>query len=259
MTSSRPDPFIRSRNVGFDAFSLTLSVRHYPYFEGRSGIDIIPKLLEISMVSGTFSIGETVVGVFEQGDQLISFRVAQPNHKTGAYNSPSTVFQSNPYDTTLSLGSFYTESSVVLNVDIASLCQDALGQFSGRVRTNLRLIGQTSGAISTISNVRLIPDSFGSVYGSFFFREPNTTPPPPLRFRNGTKSFRLTSDVNNANPLRGDEGIGITRGDARYVTFGIIDSFTSTLVRRVPPPRPLKEILFHKHLLSMRLECSYHQ
>ena len=238
LTSSRPDPFIRSRNVGFDAFSLTPGVRHYPYFEGRSGIDIIPKLLEISMVSGTFSIGETVAGVTEQGNQLISFRVAQPNHKTGAYNSPSTVFQSNPYDTTLSLGSFYTESSVVLNVDIASLCEDALGQFSGRVRTNLRLIGQTSGAISTISNVRLIPDSFGSVYGSFFFREPNTTPPPPLRFRNGTKTFRLTSDVNNANPLRGDEGIGITRGDATYVTFGIIDSFTSTLVRRVPPPRP---------------------
>ena len=238
LTSSRPDPFIRSRNVGFDAFSLTPGVRHYPYFEGRSGIDIIPKLLEISMVSGTFSIGETVVGINEQGDQLISFRVAQPNHKTGAYNSASTVFQSNPYDTTLSLGSFYTESAVVLNVDIASLCEDAQGQFSGRVRTNLRLIGQTSGAISTISNVRLIPDSFGSVYGSFFFREPNTTPPPPLRFRNGTKTFRLTSDVNNANPLRGDEGIGITRGDAQYVTFGIIDSFTSTLVRRVPPPRP---------------------
>ena len=84
MTSSRPDPFIRSRNVGFDAFSLTPGVRHYPYFEGRSGIDIIPKLLEISMVSGTFSIGETVAGVTEQGNQLISFRVAQPNHKTGA-------------------------------------------------------------------------------------------------------------------------------------------------------------------------------
>ena len=238
LTSSIPEPFIRSRNVGFSALNLTPGVRHYPFFEGRSGIDIVPKLLEISMVSGTFSISETVIGTFGQGNQLISFRLAQPNHKTGTYNDPSTVFQSNPYDTTLNLGSFYTESSIVLNVDIASLCQDAQGEFFGRVVKDLRLVGQTSGAIATITNVRLIPDSFGAVYGAFFFRDPNTSPPPPLRFTNGTKSFRLTSSVINANPVTGDEGIGITRGDARYVTNGIINTFTSTttIVRRPPPP-----------------------
>jgi len=239
LTSSVPEPFIRSRNVGFSAFSLSPGVRHYPFFEGRSGIDIIPKLLEISMVSGTFTTSETVIGTFGQGNQLISFRLAQPNHKTGTYNNPATVFQSNPYDTTLNLGSFYTESSVILNVDIASLCQDAQGQFFGRVRKDLRLVGQTSGAIATITDVRLIPDSFGSVYGSFFFREPNTTPPPPLRFTNGTKTFRVTSSANNANPLPGDEGIGITRGDARYVTNGILQTITeTTVVRRLPPPPP---------------------
>ena len=238
LSSSIPEPFIRSRNVGFSALNLTPGVRHYPFFEGRSGIDIVPKLLEISMVSGTFSVSETVIGTFGQGNQLITFRLAQPNHKTGTYNDPSTVFQSNPYDTTLNLGSFYTESSVVLNVDIASLCQDAQGQFFGRVVKDLRLVGQTSGAIATITDVRLIPDSFGAVYGAFFFRDPNTSPPPPLRFTNGTKSFRLTSSVINANPVAGDEGIGITRGDARYVTNGIINTFTSTttIVRRPPPP-----------------------
>ena len=239
LSSTTSDPFIRSRNVGFSAFSLTPGVRHYPFFEGRSGIDIVPKLLEISMVSGTFTTSETVIGTFGQGNQLISFRLAQPNHKTGTYNDPTTVFQSNPYDTTLNLGSFYTESSVILNVDIASLCQDAQGQFFGRVRKDLRLVGQTSGAIATITDVRLIPDTFGSVYGAFFFRNPNTSPPPPLRFTNGTKTFRLTSSVNNANPLPGDEGIGITRGDARYVTNGIIETFTlTTVVRRLPPPPP---------------------
>ena len=237
LTSSRPDPFIRSRNVGFSAFSLTPGVRHYPFFDGRSGIDIIPKLLEISMVSGTFGISETIRGISTDGNQILSFRLAQPNHKTGVYNSPSTIFPSNPYDTSLTLGSFYTESSTVLNVDIASLCQDAQGQFFGRMVAGMTFVGETTGAIATLTNNRLIPDEFGSVYGSFFFRNPNTSPPPPLRFRNGTKTFRLTSSVNNANPLPGDEGVGITRGDARYVTFGVIDSFTSTLVRRVPPPR----------------------
>ena len=242
LTSSIPEPFIRSRNVGFSALNLTPGVRHYPFFDGRSGIDIIPKLLEISMVSGTFSIAETVRGISPDGDQIISFRVAQPNHKTGAYNSPSSVFPSNPYDTSLSLGSFYTESSVVLNIDIASLTEDAQGQFSGRIINNMRFIGETSGAIATLTNNRLIPDEFGAVFGSFFFRDPTSSPPPPLRFTNGIKTFRLTSDANNDEPVLGDEGIGITLGDARYSTFGLINTFTSTttIIRRPPPrPRPL--------------------
>ena len=103
-TGSIPIEFIRSRNVGFSAYSLTPGVRHYPIFEGRSGIDIIPKLIEITMVSGTFSIGETITGSIGQGAQLISFRTAQPNHKTGTYTAPTSVFPSNPYDTSLTLG-----------------------------------------------------------------------------------------------------------------------------------------------------------
>ena len=244
LTSSRPDPFIRSRNVGFSALNLTPGVRHYPFFDGRSGIDTIPKLLEISMVSGTFAISETVRGISPNGNQVISFRVAQPNHKTGTYNSPSSVFPSNPYNNSLTLGSFYTESSVVLNVDIASLSQDAQGQFFGRLVTNMRFIGETTGAIATLTNNRLIPDEFGAVYGSFFFRDPTTTPPPPLRFSNGIKTFRLTSSANNANPLPGQEGVGITRGDARYSTVGLINQFTSTttIVRLPPPPPPQPQI-----------------
>ena len=239
-SGSTPIEFIRSRNVSFTAYSLTPGVRYYPFFDGRSGIDIIPKLLEISMVSGTFSTGETVGGFNSAGTRQISFRAAQSNHKFGTYNSPSTVFPSNPYNNSLSLGSSYTESSTTLNVDIASLVQDAQGDFFGRVSSGMRLVGETSGAIATIQSVRLIPDEFGALLGAFFFRDPTTSPPPPLRFTNGTKTFRLTSDVNNAEPLPGDEGIGITRGQARYTTSGIINTFTTTttIVRRPPPPVP---------------------
>ena len=126
LSSSIPEPFIRSRNVGFSALNLTPGVRHYPFFEGRSGIDIVPKLLEISMVSGTFSVSDTVIGTFGQGNQLISFLHNQII-KQELIMILAQYF-SNPYDTTLNLGS-YTESSVVLNVDIASLCQDAQGEF----------------------------------------------------------------------------------------------------------------------------------
>ena len=238
-TGSTPIEFIRSRNVGFSAYSLTPGVRHYPFFEGRSGIDIIPKLLEITMVSGTFDIGETVTGSIGQGSQLISFRTAQPNHKTGTYTAPTSVFPSNPYDTSLTLGTTYTESSTVLNIDNASLVEDAQGSFFGRVATGMTLVGGTSGAIATISNVRLIPDSHGALYGSFFFRDPTVSPPPPLRFTNGTNTFRLTSNVNNADPVTGDEA-AITRGDANYLTSGTIIEYTSTttITRLPPPPQP---------------------
>ena len=238
LTSSVEEPFIRSRNVGFSALNLMPSVRHYPFFDGRSGIDIIPKLLEISMVSGTFSITETVRGISTDGNQIFAFRVAQPNHKTGSYNNPTSVFPSNPYNTSLSLGTSYTESSTVLNVDIASLSHDP--RFFGRLISGMRFVGESSGAIATLTNNRLIPDEFGAVFGSFFFRDPNTTPPPPLRFENGIKTFRLTSDANDAAATRGDEGIGITFGEGRYSTFGLINTFTSTttIIRRPPPPPP---------------------
>ena len=243
-TGSVPIEFIRSRNVGFSAYSLTPGVRHYSFFEGRSGIDIIPKLIEIAMVSGTFSIGETITGSIGQGEQLVSFRTAQPNHKTGTYTAPTSVFPSNPYDTSLTLGTAYSESSTVLNVDIASLTEEAQGSFFGRVATGMRLVGGTSGAIATISNVRLVPDSFGALYGSFFFRDPTVSPPPPLRFNNGTTTFRLTSDVNNATALPGDEA-SITSGNANYSTSGSINQFTTTttITRLPPPPAPRRDPL----------------
>ena len=243
-TGSSEIEFIRSRNVGFSAYSLTPGVRHYPFFEGRSGIDIVPKLIEISMVSGTFAIGETVTGSFgDDSTQLISFRTAQPNHKTGTYDNPTSVFPSNPYDTALTLGTTYTESSTVLNVDIASLTEDAQGAFFGRITTNMRFVGQTSGAIAVLdysvgsgSPVRLIPDEHGALYGSFFFRDPTVSPPPPLRFTNGTNTFRLTSDINNGDPVTGDEA-GITRGDATYTTSGTLLEFTTT---RTITRRPIR-------------------
>ena len=237
-TGSTPIEFIRSRNVGFSAYNLTPGARHYPFFEGRSGIDIVPKLLEISMVSGTFAIGETVTGyVGSSSDQLISFRTAQPNHKTGPYTAPTTVYPSNPYDTSLTLGTVYTESSTVLNIDIAALTEEAQGSFFGRIATNMRFVGGTSGAIAVLnysvasgSPVRLIPDSFGALYGSFFFRDPTVTPPPPLRFNNGSSTFRLTSDVNNASALPGDES-SITLAEANYTTSGTLNEYTiSTII-----------------------------
>ena len=62
IVSSEPDTHIRSRNVSFDASGIKPTTRFYPFFDSASGIDVIPKLIEISMDSGSFDINETVEG-----------------------------------------------------------------------------------------------------------------------------------------------------------------------------------------------------
>ena len=96
-SSSVPDTHIRSRNVAFTANSLRPVARFYPFFDSSSGIDLVPKLLEISMTNGIFTKGETVEAVDPSGNRVAIFRIAQPDHKLGDTNSPSETFNANPY------------------------------------------------------------------------------------------------------------------------------------------------------------------
>ena len=253
LTSSVKDTFMRSRNVAFNTFGLKPNTRYYPFFAGRSNVDIIPKLLEITMVSGSFEIAEEVEGTLSDGTRLITFRAAQPNHRGGAYADTvgggcDSYFTTNPYDTSVNISSAYTESSTILNVDVNALAKDAQGAYYGRVQTGLKLVGKSSGAIATISNIRLIADNLGNVLGSFFIRNPYAGDAliwgstPGLRFENGSKTFRLTSSETNANPLPGDEdtSAGITRGQETYTTNGMVDTYTrtTTIIRARPRPEP---------------------
>ena len=235
LTGSTPDTHIRSRNVAFVANGLRPVARFYPFFDGTSGIDIVPKLLEVTMNSGIFSNGETIEA-YNGSTLRATFRTCQPNHKTGPALSPATTFNANPYNTSINLPSSYASSSTVVNVDIASLVEEAQGRFFGYVETGTVLIGATSGAQATISNVRLVADTFGDLFGAFWFKNPLATPVPNLRFRVGTRSFRLTSSETNATPLPGS--LLISSGETTYRTSGIVDTYTQTLVRVLPPPPP---------------------
>ena len=92
---------MRSRNLQFITKKVKPLTQLYAFFDG---VDVtkycIPKLLEISMISGVFEVGETVVGVLNQtglGQNIsnesprITFRVAQSNHKEGPYNIPNKI------------------------------------------------------------------------------------------------------------------------------------------------------------------------
>ena len=235
LVSSEPDTHIRSRNVGFSASSIKPNTRFYPFFDSSSGLDIIPKLIEITMNSGVFQINETVEG-FDGANRLISFRTCQPNHKTGSISEPSETYGSNPYNLSVTLATTYSASSTVLNVDIASLTEEAQGRFFGYITNGIKLVGKTSGATATVSNIRLISDNVGDLNGAFFFRDPLATPAPALRFTNGEKTFRLTSSSTNADSVLGSPTI--SSADATYRTSGVVDTLrqSEVVIRQMPPP-----------------------
>ena len=234
-TSSAPDTHIRSRNVAFEANGLRPLGRQYAFFDNTSGIDIIPKLIQISMSSGSFVIGETVKG-YIGSSHLFSVRAYAPNHKTGPGANPTTTFSLNPYDRSVELPSVYSSSSTILNVDINSLVDEVIGKYFGFVTAGMTLLGETSNAQATVSSVQLIPDTFGDLLGSFFFRDPFSNPLPPLRFTTGTKSFKLSSSETNAKRLKGS--LLISSAETTYEANGIVDTITQTevIVRRPPPP-----------------------
>ena len=240
-----PDKYIRSRNVKFRSWGLQPYTRYYPFFDSASGIDIVPKLLEIEMNSGTFQVDETVLGFhpsrYGGTHQMFTARLAQPGHKSGNINSPTKTYGKNPYDRSITLGTAYSASSTVLNIDINALSEEALGRWSGYVVKGMKIVGTTSRAEATVTDVRLINDNWGDLEGSFFFRNPNKTTTAPIhRWTTGTRTFRLTNSPTNSDPLPGS--LLISRADTTYRTSGVVDTYTQTLVIvRIPPPPPEPE------------------
>ena len=234
LVSSSDEAFMRSRNTQFSVSNLKPSTRFYQFLDGNSGVDFIPKLVEIASdttlenygSSGSFIIGETVIGTFG-GNNLITFRVATPNHKYGRFNSPSTVYNVNPYTTPESIPSEYSQSSKVLNIDTESLSQEAQGRYFGYLVTGMRLVGQTSGAISYVKDLRLISDNFGDLIGTFYLRDPNTIPAPTVRIPTGTKTFRLTSSSTNNPGLPGSNSI--SSAETNYNSDGTLEQWENTV------------------------------
>ena len=200
-------PYMRSRNIEFVSNRIKPRTRFYVFFDDQDVTKYVtPKLLEISMTQGVFQVGETVRGTISNADESgespeITFRVAQPNHKYGSYDSPSIVYEVNPYSDAVGLSSIYSATSSVLNIDTASLQAEVLGTFNGYAANNMKLVGQTSGAEATVTDLRLITDEKGALIGSIFIPDATLSQTAP-QFTTGTKTFRLTSSpVNSLSPV----------------------------------------------------------
>ena len=204
---------MRKRNIQITTHRMKPRTRFYVYFDN---VDVTsfttPKLLEVNMTSGVFQTGETV----KSGD--FSFRLAAPNHKEGPYNAPTKVITLNPYDNAAGISTVYSTSSTILNVDTFSLAQQVQGEFFGHSKNGMKLVGQTSGAEATITNVRLISDTLGFLKCCFEIPDPNIDANP--RFETGTKTLRLTTSPVNSTVA----GTVTGSAEANFKSLGELDT-----------------------------------
>ena len=223
-------PYMRSRNVQFTAKKLKPLTRLYAFFDNANVTKFcVPKLLEISMTTGTFEVGETVVGTMinagtgpaNANAPRITFRVAQANHKEGPYDSPDRVYRQSPYNGQ-PMGETYSSTSVILNVDTFSLANQVQGDFFGYVEQNMTLVGKTSGAQATITDVKLVSDIGSFLQGSFFIPDPNVNTNP--RFEAGTRILTFVNSSTN------NQETATTLAEEGYVSSGTIETVQENIV-----------------------------
>ena len=229
--------FMRERNVAFSANGIKPHTRFYTFFDGTSGIDVIPKLIQVNLRSGAFQIGETVRG-FNGETQIFSARVVAPNHKTGDANSASRTFTTSPYDRNLTLPDTYSASTDIVNIDIHSLADISDDRFGGLIGSDTRLVGSSSGAVADVNGIRLVSDTFGELFGAVFFRDPYATPTPAFRVETGIRTFRLSSSPTNEVPTLGTTVISFA--ETTYESRGTVQNIQTeqVTIRDLPPPPP---------------------
>ena len=248
---SQVDPFMRSRNISFNVSGLKPKTRHYHYLDSGSP-DIIPKLCEIEMVSGSFNIFENArIELVSLGDDpVIGYvRIQRPNHKFGdttrpdvgaGLGSPSVLVEDysvDPYDETRPAPSAsYSATSKLLNIDITALANDE--QYFGYAVKGAVVIGEESGAVAKITNINLITDNWGDLIGAFFFRNANTVPQPPVLFRSGTKTFKVTAAAEGTVQLPGATALASDASGVFTGTGTILTQSTNTVGVRIPPAPP---------------------
>jgi len=224
-------PYMRSRNVQIVSKRLKPLTRLYGFFDNINVTQYcVPKLLNISMISGTFAVGETVVGTMNRSGidrnipgatPRITFRVASPKHKEGPYNNPTSTFAQNPYTSRI-IPATYSSTSEILNVDTFSLADKVQGEYGGWVAPGMIFVGQTSGAVATLNELRLVSDLSSYWIGSFFIPDPNTATNP--RFETGTKVFTLVNNDTN------DQNRATTIGEESYTASGVLETFQEQII-----------------------------
>ena len=199
--SGESDPFMRSRNVYFNANGLKPFTKHYHYLDQHGGLDVFPKLVEIQMNSGTFQVFEHA-RVFKDVQWIGYVRVQAPNHKFNDNNrpdigaglgSPSGLVEKynvDPYDRDRPAPSdTYSATSKLFNCGVRALANGP--EYFGYCVKGATIVGESSGATATVTACELISDNWGDIVGNFFFRDPNALLHQLLKLHREQKHLRL--------------------------------------------------------------------
>lgn len=215
--------YLRSRNIEVIANSLKSNTRFYAFFDN---VDVtrfmIPKLIEIEMTSGAFTVGETVV-VSENESTIAEFKIARPDHKDGSISSPTSRYINNPYDINNAIPTNYSSTSSLLNIDIEALASINQSDFYGYISRNAIIRGSTSGAIAAVKDIRLVTGSDGLFIGSLHIPNPSIQANP--KFTVGSKIFTLTTSTSNSNVLNEDDSYA----EANFEAMPRVGAITSEL------------------------------
>jgi len=252
------NPFMRSRNIEFVAKKLKPFTQVYAFFDGQDMSEyVVPKLMEVEMLEGTFAVGETVLGLSGQATEF-KVRLAVANHRYGPLDAPTDVFTKNPYNQLEDLPGSYTTNSTILNIDTISLADFCSWDFYGQIYPGMIVVGQSSKARARVTTSRLVTDNSGVVIGSFFI--PNPRVPTNPRFSTGIKTLKITSNSTN-NPIPNEllsqaesnfyaEGLITQNRDvilalrdteiqnANVTATRAIQQVNRTVIDRTPPPPP---------------------
>ena len=252
--SGEVDPWMRSRNVAFYGNGLRPNQRHYFYLDSQQ-VDIVPKLFQIQMKSGTFDHNENIIVHNKNGKRVGYMPLQRPDHKSGTGNSPEIAaglgepsryvekYEINPFDKKAPApGRGYSPTSTLMNIGINRLAQRQ--KFYGFVKKGFKVTGETTGAVAEITDDRLISDNWGDVIGSFFIRDPNSTPTPKTRVKSGTKTVKITALPPSQTAVPGStrydsSAIGTYSGSGTILT----QETSKVSVRNPPKPRRKRSIV----------------
>ena len=135
------------------------------------------------MSAGSFIIFEDAK-ILLNGEQIGLIRIQKPNHKFGdndrpeiaaGLGSPSVTVEEytiDPYDRNRPApSSTYSATSQLLNVDVTALGN--LEEYFGYAVKGAQIVGQTSGAVAEVSEIKLVSDLSADLAGTFFIPDAN--------------------------------------------------------------------------------------
>ena len=121
-----------------------------------------------------------------------------------------------------------------MNINISNLANRE--KHFGYIVKGALVTGLKSGATATVTNMDLMSDNWGDLLGTFFIRDANEVPEPPVLFFSGTKTFRLSAAPPGTVRLPGSSALA-SDATGTYTATGVIQTLKTTTVNvRNPPP-----------------------